>query len=189
MQSIPLSKNQSAKIISHLLALDEESSFARFNQFMKKDGIIAYIQNKNFDSSKFLGIFHQDVIIGLAEIDISKNNAELSFSVLPKFQDRGIGNALFEDSLEYARSLGIHDIFLTISQSNKKMKNLALEQGMIVENPWDSEISGWIPLAPMSLKEKMVYKNELFYVYIKESQKSWKNFILSFFPFYLINNQ
>ena len=116
-------------ICDHFLRLDVQTRRARFFGAANNSGILKYVQNILWYDSVICGAFVAGQLRGLVElrglIHSRPSTAEAAFSVEPRWQNNGIGDALFERMLAIAQNRGVRIIQMMCLKDNRRMQRLA----------------------------------------------------------------
>ena len=85
------------------------------------DGIAASFN----DNCKVIGIYYKKELVGFSVISIVFDDCELfTIGVIPSCQGLGLGKALMEKSMSYAKELGAKQCFLEVRVSNEVAINM-----------------------------------------------------------------
>lgn len=113
----------------HLLRLDAQSRYDRFNGFIDDDFVAAYAERSFHAGTTVIGYVEDDLVLGAAELhertDFDEPTGEIGFSVERGLQHGGIGTQLFQRLLLYARGLGYTRLRVTTHPQNAAMRALA----------------------------------------------------------------
>jgi GNAT superfamily N-acetyltransferase len=117
----------------HLLRLDPESRYDRFNGFMDDAFIDRYAAKCAGDGTLIIAYIENGVVRGAAELhpaDQSLDAApEIAFSVEASVRRQGVGSILFKKLIAEARSKGYHSLRITTGAQNQAMRALAHKFG------------------------------------------------------------
>jgi len=118
-------------IRDHFLRLDVQSRRARFCGAIGDTGVSNYAGSVLGLGSVVCGAFVDEQLVGLVELRglfrSWPSTAEAAFSVEPKWQDNGIGDALFERMFAIARNRGVRTVRIICLKDNRRMQHLALK--------------------------------------------------------------
>ena len=131
-----LSENERPSLLTHFLALDQESRRLRFGGggFSSDEFLRAYVKQIDFERDAVFGVLDADLcLIGVAHLARGAEYAELGISVLPSHRGQGIAAALLERAHTYARNRDISVLLMHCLAENAAMIHLANKQGMQVE--------------------------------------------------------
>ena len=113
--------------------MSEEDVYTRF--FQRLDGLTFVaaqrLCNVNFDTDvafmATVGARENEEIVGSAcyFLNASTNLAEVAYMIVPEWQATGLGRALQQRLMEYAKKKGVRGFLAEVLQDNKKMINLA----------------------------------------------------------------
>jgi len=116
-------------VCDHFLRLDSQARRARFCGAIGDYGVSQYARGVVVPGSIACGAFVKRRLIGLAELRglfrLWPSTAEAAFSVEPKWQDNGVGDALFERLFAIAQNRGVGTIQMTCLKNNHRMQHLA----------------------------------------------------------------
>lgn len=113
----------------HLLRLDPESRFDRFNGVTNDRFVRAYAEKCFSGKTVVYGYVEDGVVHAAAELHHlereDKAAGEIAFSVERHLQGKGLGSRLFEHLIALARRLGYRQLRVTTHSDNAAMKALA----------------------------------------------------------------
>ena len=147
------------RIVTHLLALDDQDRYLRFGYPATDEQVAKYVDTIDFDRDEVFGIFNRRLeLIAMAHLAYSptaqRTNphamAEFGVSVVAKVRGRGYGGRLFEHAVLHARNRGVDTLFIHALTENTAMLKIARQAGAIVERN-GSETEAWLKLPPESL--------------------------------------
>ncbi|NJO63717.1 MAG: GNAT family N-acetyltransferase [Richelia sp. RM2_1_2] len=127
----------------HLLRLDSESRYLRFQGTITDEGLKSYINSvqqnpNNFVAAKFI----DNVVVGAVHMYCGDQLAELGFSVDDQYRGRGFARDLFNVAVPIAKENGCTTLYVDCFSSNIGMINLARSVGLsIVRNGKDASAS------------------------------------------------
>jgi GNAT superfamily N-acetyltransferase len=117
----------------HLLRLDRESRYDRFNGFMDDSFVERYAAKCADDGTIIIACFEGGVVRGAAELhppDQSPDGLpEIAFSVEARVRRQGVGTILFRKLIAEARLKGYHTLRITTGAQNHAMRTLASKFG------------------------------------------------------------
>ncbi len=164
------------RILDHFNNLGKDNIRLRFNSSMSSYGLEHYVEQMNFKENGKAILFEEDgKVIGIAEVKKDGRVAEFAFSILPSYQGKGLGSLLFTEAEKAAKYLGCREAKLMFLQENDKMCNLAIQNGLIVDDPWAEEIYGVLSLPLLSYKERMELLAELTVQHTHDAFESLSN--------------
>lgn len=77
--------------------------------------------------------FIEPKIVATCHVAIDKNKrAELGFTVSPAYKGKGLGQALFDRGIDWARSRGVEVVYMQCLSENATMQHIAKKRGMSV---------------------------------------------------------
>jgi len=146
-------------ILTHLLALDDESRRLRFGEKLSDAKIVKYINRINWDFDGTYGIFNtNNELVGFAHATRNNNLIEFGVSVLPNYQKRGYGTQLFSKTALFARNHRHNKMFMRCLRENTAIIKIAQKRGMkLITN--DKKIDAYLelpPYTPASLAEDYI---------------------------------
>lgn len=116
-------------IRGHFLRLDPETRKARFAGELSDEAVACYARDILRFDSVVLGAFVGGKLRGIAELRGFlggwPTTAEAAFSVEQEWQNRGIGEALFDHILAAAQNRGVKTLSMICLRENVRMKQLA----------------------------------------------------------------
>lgn len=131
-----LKKRDSQLIIEHLLRLDKEDAYLRFNMYISLCSIEIYFSKINWDEHVFIGFFdNENQLRGVSQLSITRdmNIASLGISVEKNFQNQGIGFSLLITSVSYAKDIGFSDITIEYATKNYKILSWVKRAGFSIK--------------------------------------------------------
>jgi RimJ/RimL family protein N-acetyltransferase len=169
-----LSENERPSLLTHFVALDQESRRLRFGSggFSSDESLRAYVKRIDFKRDAVFGVLDADLcLIGVAHL-AREEYAELGISVLPSHRGQGIAAALLERAHTYARNRNISVLLMHCLAENEAMIHLASKQGMQVETGGGAS-SACVELQPASLStiasELLMQRVDLFYFALRSN--------------------
>jgi len=150
----------------HLLRLEPEDRFRRFQGHVDDQRIVAYVEGLDRFHAMVICWIEDGRVRGAAEMARfslpSLTTAELAITVERDLQDQGVGTELLRRALTVARNRGIEQIYMLCLASNGRMRHLADKfAGKLVD--LDGEIEATMALkAPdgFSLLQEAVDQSE-----------------------------
>lgn len=147
-----------AKIIDHLLQLDEQDRYLRFGYQATAEQMKAYAASINFKRDEVFGVFNRRLqliaVSHLADLGDMNHPAmargrghamEFGVSVLPTARGLGLGQRLFNHAVMHARNRHAQALVIHALTENRPMLKIAARAGATVEtNGADSE--AWLRL-------------------------------------------
>jgi len=131
-------------------ALNPDDVYTRFFSCLKSLPVsrAQHLCNVNYrDEMSFLAFVGEDEeeqIIGSLcyFVDPSSNMAEVAYMIHPHWQDKGLGAALQERTVEYAKSKGLRGFKAEVLSENKKMHRVIEKSGCTVSRSSSSAVCG-----------------------------------------------
>ncbi len=156
-----LGPNHQGRILSHLLALDEQDRYLRFGYAANDEQIRRYVDHLDFERDDIFGIFNRGLeLIAMAHLAFIPNEpgtpagAEFGVSVLKKARGRGYGTRLFERAVMHARNEGVELMFIHALSENTAMIKIARNGGATLERA-GSETEAYLRLPPATLDSRV----------------------------------
>ena len=113
----------------HLLRLDQEDRYRRFQGHVGDQRIAAYVDGLDRFHAMVIAWFEGGRVRGAAEMARfsapSLTTAELAITVEGPLQDQGVGTELLRRALTVARNRGIEQIYMVCLAGNGRMRHLA----------------------------------------------------------------
>jgi ribosomal protein S18 acetylase RimI-like enzyme len=146
-----------ARILRHLLALDERDRYLRFGYAASDAQIERYVEQLDFARDELFGIFNRRLaLVAIAHLAYPQPDAprpacaEFGVSVAKASRGRGYGERLFDHAALHARNRGIDTLLVHALSENTAMLRIVRNAGArIVREGAESE--AWIELAPENL--------------------------------------
>jgi RimJ/RimL family protein N-acetyltransferase len=140
------------KLKAHLLRLDDDDRRLRFGYRISDAAIEAFVSRINWLNERVLVASDEEGhVIGAVHVArLGSRDAEFAFSVERNYRQRGIGGALCQRALLWARNRGFRRAFTYCAAQNMAMRRLALACGMRVSCT-GGDCEGNLSLAPASL--------------------------------------
>lgn len=114
---------------SHFDRLDPASRALRFGAPVHDSFLDIYARSAFSNGNMVFGAFVDGDLVGVGEIKLLANSlpvrAEAAFSVVPDWQDKGIGDALFARIVAALQNRGVRSVMLWCRSSNRRMRHLA----------------------------------------------------------------
>lgn len=155
-----IGESHRARILAHLLALDERDRYLRFGYAANDEHIGRYVEGLNFERDEIFGIYNRRLdLIAMAHLAFSvspecKSCAEFGVSVLPRARGRGYGARLFDRAVMHARNEGVDLMFIHALSENTAMLKIARNAGATVERA-GSESEAYLRLPAATLDSRV----------------------------------
>ena len=121
------------RLRSHFKALDIEDRRLRFGIALNDTAIDRYVDLINFDTDAVFGARDESLAFcALAHVAPVGEGAELGLSVLAAARGRGLGGALFEQAVIWARNRFLRRIHMHCLRENRAILHIAQAHGMLV---------------------------------------------------------
>lgn len=116
----------------HLKRLSVSDRYLRFCTLSTDDMIDEYVNGITLEyPNAVFAVFDNNQIVGMAHVaSVSKDSAELAFSVDEQYRGKGICSQLFDRVVLHARASGITHLFMNCLSSNTAIKHLAQKNSM-----------------------------------------------------------
>jgi GNAT superfamily N-acetyltransferase len=129
-----LSQNEELPLLrDHLLRLDPDSRYDRFNGFLDDGFIERYAARCAADGTVIVAYMENGIVRGAAELHPPEQSEdglpEIAFSVEGCVRRRGVGSLLFERVISEARWKGYRRLRVTTGAQNHAMRALAAKFG------------------------------------------------------------
>ena len=124
----------------------------RLSTFADDEQIAAFVDGIKFGETRVIGHFSANLdVVAAVQVSIGHGNVvELAFSVEEPYRRRGIGRALMERALLWARNRGIARAYVHCLSHNIAMRRLARDAGMALTME-SGETMAVIDLTPATL--------------------------------------
>ena len=118
-------------VAAHLLALSRQDRRLRFGGAASDAAIHDYVAGIDFDRDAVFGFLADDMSLGGAvHVAVVDGVAELGVSVLAAYRHRGVGSALFQRALDFARDHCARTLYMRCLTENAAMMRIARRAGM-----------------------------------------------------------
>lgn len=145
---LPLTADDREQIIRHFSALRREDLRLRFGHALSMAALEVYVDEMDFDNDGIFGVVDSELrLVGVAHVARLRFAAEFGVSVLEDYRGHGIGQALFERAVTFARNLHIDVLFMHCLAENSAMLRIARRSGMEVMID-SGEADAYITLQP-----------------------------------------
>ncbi len=116
---------------------DLQTRRLRFCSQVSDDYVTSYAEGLVSSDSVAYGAFTDQALRGISELRILPGSwprtAEIALMVEPDWQERGIGDALFDRVLTAAQNRNIKSIYMLCLRENKRMQHLAKKHDAILQ--------------------------------------------------------
>lgn len=140
------------KYLTHLKTLDQNSRTLRFAHPVGEYAIEEWYKSVEENKEKHVLFCVENrklEFVGIGHIALDKN-PELAFSVLKKYQGRGIGSALMDRCIQWCRINGILKGYMLCLSHNTTIKHLCKKQGLVMHSEY-GETTAEVDLREASL--------------------------------------
>jgi len=121
----------------HLDELDPKSRALRFGGMVHDSFLDVYARSAFTGGHMVYGAFVDARLVGVGEIKLIASKlplrAETAFSVVPEWQDKGVGDALIGRIIAALQNRSVTSVSLWCLASNKRMRHLAEKHGSHLE--------------------------------------------------------
>lgn len=85
-------------------------------------GHLEWFKQKSREPGFYMwAVYHEGKCVGTLSLEVAGGTAELCrVLIFPPYQGYGLGRAAVEAALEYAKTLGVHTVWLRTKQENKR---------------------------------------------------------------------
>lgn len=124
-----------ARILSHLVSLNESDRYLRFGYTASDAQLSRYAQAIDFARDEVFGIFDRRLqLLAMAHLaGMEHAKAEFGVSVLPRARGRGFGSRLFDHAVLHARNRRIDTLVIHALSDNMAMLRIASKAGASIE--------------------------------------------------------
>lgn len=117
----------------HLKALDANDRRLRFGVTLAESAIDRYVDTIDFETDAVLGVSDSaGQLIAVAHVAPVGEGAELGLSVHRGARGAGLGGALFEQAVAWARNRYLQRVFMHCLRENQAILHLARRHGMSI---------------------------------------------------------
>lgn len=137
-----------SKYRDHLMRLNREDRRRRFGGAIDDAGIAAVVDRVDHRHAAVLAVFDErlEVIAAVMVAAVGDRGAELAFSVDEGHRGAGLGRALLDRAVLWARNRGYARVDVVFLCDNDAMRRLARRAGMRISTH-GGECEGFLPLA------------------------------------------
>lgn len=129
----PLSERHRARVLAHLLQLNDADRFLRFGYVANDEQVQRYADKLDFTHDTVFGIFNRRLeLIAVAHLAYGNHpnaGAEFGVSVLPQTRGLGLGARLFARAGMHARNRNVKTMFIHALTQNSAMLKIARNAG------------------------------------------------------------
>lgn len=117
----------------HFKMLDPQDRHMRFGAALNDSAVDRYVDHIDFDTDAVLGVADAgDRLVAVAHVAPVGEGAELGLSVHEAARGKGLGGALFEQSVNWARNRYLQRIFMHCLRENRAILHLARRHCMSI---------------------------------------------------------
>lgn len=143
-----LAADRRSDLIDHFLALPKADLCLRFGHTLSLPSIEAYVDDMDFEGDGIFGVFDAELrLVAVAHLALLREAAEFGVSVLPGYRRRGLGRAMIERAVTFARNRHVGSLFVNCAAENEPMLQLARSAGMRLVHE-GAEVHAWLSLRP-----------------------------------------
>jgi GNAT superfamily N-acetyltransferase len=145
-----------ARIVDHLLQLDERDRYLRFGSSVSAEQVRRYVASIDFHRDEVFGVFnHKLQLVAVAHLAALPGAApggqgramEFGVSVLPSGRGKGLGMRLFEHAMVHARNQHASHMMIHALTENAPMLHIAAKAGAVIERD-GRDAEAWLKLPP-----------------------------------------
>ncbi len=127
----------------HFDQLDAAARSMRFGGSVHDSFIDLYVQTAFSPGNMVFGAFAHGGLVGVGEIKLVSSSypvrAEAAFSVVPQWQNKGVGDYLISRIMAVLQNRGAHSVQLWCNASNSRMRHLATKHGARFDDKADED--------------------------------------------------
>ena len=130
-----LADRHRARLLAHLLALDDHDRHLRFGHVVSDEQIGQYVAHLDFARDEVFGVFDARLrLVASSHLAFAEDHrsAEFGVSVHPRVRGRGIGGRLFEHAVMHARNRGAQSMAIHLARENTAMLSIVRRSGAAV---------------------------------------------------------
>jgi ribosomal protein S18 acetylase RimI-like enzyme len=126
-----LGERHRPRVLSHLLALDDDDRVRRFGHLATDERIRHYAEQLDFDRDEIFGCFDRSLrVAALVHLAFGGDAvAEFGISVSAQARGEGLGTALFEHAVTHARNRGVRTLVIHLARDNAAMLAIVRRAG------------------------------------------------------------
>ncbi len=129
-------QSDQSDLIDFFSRTDLQTRHLRFCSPVSDDYVKSYAESLVSSDTVAYGAFTDQTLRGISELRILPDswprNAEVALLVEPAWQERGIGDALFDRVLTAAQNRSIKSIYMLCLKENKRMQHLAKKHDAVL---------------------------------------------------------
>lgn len=154
-------QSDQSNLVDFFRRTDLQTRNLRFGSQVSDDYVTSYAEGLVSSDTVAYGAFIDQALRGISELRILPDswprNAEIALLVEPAWQERGIGDALFDRVLTAAQNRSITSIYMLCLKENKRMQHLARKHDAVLQFDIGAVEAGLTPPwpTPMSLFYEM----------------------------------
>jgi ribosomal protein S18 acetylase RimI-like enzyme len=158
-----LGERHRARLLGHLLSLDERDRYLRFGHAASDATLQRYVRALDFSRDEVFGIFNRRLALvatsHLAYVPEDEASglgrmAEFAVSVLPVARGRGHGDRLFAHATRHLRNQAMDRMFIHALSENTTMLHIARKAGATVTRS-GGDAEAWLQLPRHSLGSRL----------------------------------
>lgn len=163
---------------AHLLRLNREDRRLRFGYPIQDEAVCSFVARLDPTEDRVLAVFNDDLeVIGSVQVSFRDRKAiEFAFSVDPVARGAGLGRALFDRAILWARNRGFRGAHIFFLADNQVMRRMARALGMTVTlESGDCEGTMALPRAtPFSMAREFALENLASLDYASKVQRQFR---------------
>jgi RimJ/RimL family protein N-acetyltransferase len=144
-----------ARIVDHLLQLDERDRYLRFGATTSAEQVRRYVASIDFRRDEVFGVFNRKLqLVAMAHLAAlpshtpgARRAMEFGVSVLPAGRGKGLGGRLFKHAMVHARNQHASHMMIHALTENAPMLRIAAKAGAVIERD-GRDAEAWLKLPP-----------------------------------------
>lgn len=149
-----LTREDTSRLVEHLLKLQGEDRRLRFGMVVTDNYIENYVFSSFDTESKWFGCEDGGEIVSACHVAVTNGQAELGCSVDKDYRNHKLAQAMFDRAITWLRTKGITDVFMHCLTENGAMKHIARKNYMTVvsdggESDANVQVAPATPFTPM----------------------------------------
>lgn len=148
-----LAERHRARVLDHLLALDDEDRHLRFGHVASDDQIRQYVAHLDFARDELSGVFDARLrLVAMSHLAFAQDHrsAEFGVSVHRRLRGRGIGGRLFHHAVVHGRNRGARSMAIHLARENAAMLSIVRRSGAVLSFE-GADVVAQLPLAAETL--------------------------------------
>jgi len=152
-----LAERHRARVLDHLLALDEEDRHLRFGHVASDDQIHQYVAHLDFTRDELFGVFDARLrLVAMAHLAFAEDrrSAEFGVSVHSRVRGRGFGGRLFHHAVMHGRNRGARSMAIHLARENAAMLSIVRRSGAALSFE-GADVVAQMPLPAETLRSQV----------------------------------